>query len=96
MNIPLAALCDQSERLRARRVFDAEADAARRDLFEYFAPPLTQAPPLTETNAPPMTADAPPPIAADAPPPPAAPPEAVATEEDEDAVWHDQILAWYH
>jgi len=97
MNIPLAALCDQSERLRARRVFDAEADAARRDLFEYFAPPLTQAPPLTETNAPPMTADAPPPIAADAPPPPAAPPEAVAAEEeeDEDAVWHDQILAWY-
>jgi hypothetical protein len=24
MNIPLAALCDQSERLRARRVFDFE------------------------------------------------------------------------
>jgi hypothetical protein len=87
MNIPLAAPCDQSDRLRARRDFDAEADAARRDLFEYFAPPLT------EPNAPPMAADTPPPIAADAPP--AAPPEAVAAEEDEDAAWHDQMLAWY-
>jgi hypothetical protein len=85
MSIPLAAPCDQSDRLRARR--DADADAAQRDLFEYFAPPLT------ETNAPPMAADAPPPIAADAPP--AAPPEALAAEEDEDALWHDQMLAWY-
>jgi hypothetical protein len=85
MNIPLAVPCDQFDRLRARR--DADADAAQRDLFDYFAPPLT------EGNAPPITAEAPPPIAADAPP--AAPPEAVATEEDEDAAWHDQILAWY-
>jgi hypothetical protein len=89
MNIPLAAPYDQSDRLRARHDFDAEADAARRDLFEYFAPPLTQAPPLTETNAPPMAADVPPPSAADAPP------EAVVAEEDEDAAWHHQILAWY-
>jgi hypothetical protein len=85
MNIPLEAPCDQSDWLRARR--DADADAAQRDLFEYFAPPLTEA------HAPPIAADAPPAIAADAPP--AAPPEAVATEKDEDAAWHDQILAWY-
>jgi len=81
MNIPLEAPCDQSDWLRARR--DADADAAQRDLFEYFAPPLTEA------HAPPIAADAPPAIAADAPP------AAVATEEDEDAAWHDQILAWY-
>jgi hypothetical protein len=77
MNIPLAVPCDQFDRLRACR--DADADAAQRDLFEYFAPPLT------EGNAPPIAADA----------PPAVPPEAVAEEDEDAAwhdqilAWYD-------
>ena len=106
MNIPLEAPCDRSD--QPREPGDVRRDAAQRDLFEYFAPPVT------ETGAPPLAADF----------SPAAAPDAVATVEDEgvtrhnqtwhdqtwhdqtwhdqtwhdqtwhDQTWHDQILAW--
>ena len=82
MNIPLEALCDQSDLVRERR--DSVADAAQRDLLEYFAPPRTAA------SAPPLAADF---------PPTAGPDGAAATEDDstigdEGVTWHDWILAW--
>jgi hypothetical protein len=86
MNIPLEAPCDRLD--QPREPGDVMADAAQRDLFEYFAPPLT------ETGAPPLAGDF----------SPAAAPDAVAAVEDEDVTchnqtwhdqtWHDQILAW--
>jgi hypothetical protein len=96
MSIPLEAPYDRSDLLREPS--DAMADAAQRDLFEYFAPPLTK------VGAPPLAADV----------PPAATPDTVAATEDEDVAcrdqnrhdqtrddqtrddqtWHDQTLAW--
>jgi hypothetical protein len=75
MNIPLRAACDQSDLLREPG--DAIADFAQRDLFEYFAPPLTEA------GSPPLAADH---------LPPAASPNEVTAVGDEDVAWHDQIL----
>jgi hypothetical protein len=79
MNIPLRAPCDQSDLLREPG--DVIADVAQRDLFEYFAPPLTEA------GSPPLAADH---------LPPAAPPNAVTAVGDEGvAAWHDQIPCWH-
>jgi hypothetical protein len=72
MNIPLRAACDQSDLLREPG--DAIADFAQRDLFEYFAPPLTEA------GSPPLAADH---------LPPAASPNEVTAVGDEDVAWHD-------
>jgi hypothetical protein len=77
MNIPLRAPCDQSDLLREPG--DAIADVAQRDLFEYFAPPLTEA------GSPPLAADL----------PRVAPPNAVSAVGNEDVAWHDQILRWH-
>ena len=74
MNIPLRAPCDQFDLLREPG--DAIADVAQRDLFEYFAPPLTEA------GSPPLAADL----------PAAASPNEVTAVGDEDVAWHDQIL----
>jgi hypothetical protein len=78
MNIPLRAPCDQSDLLREPG--DVIADVAQRDLFEYFAPPLTEA------GSPPLAADH---------LPPAASPNEVTAVGDEDVAWHDQILRWH-
>jgi hypothetical protein len=77
MNIPSEAPCDRFDPLREPG--DAAADAAQRDLFEYFAAPVTEA------CAPPLAADS----------PPAAAPDAPAAVEDDDVPWHDQIVAWH-
>ena len=77
MNIPLRARCDQYDLLREPG--DAIADVPQRDLFEYFAPPLTEA------GSPPLASDL----------PPAAPPNAVTAVGDEDVTWHDRILRWH-
>jgi hypothetical protein len=72
MNIPLKAPCDRSDLSRKRG--NAMADAAQRDLFEYFAPPQTAA------SAPPLAADV---LLAEAP-------DAAAAVVDEDVTWDDQ------
>ncbi len=72
MNVPLEAPCDRSDLFR--KPSEAAAEAAQRDLFEYFAPPQTTA------SAPPLAADV----------PPTETPDAAAAAGDEDVTPRDE------